>query len=147
LISRGQLVVWDRELLARRAVAEEAGEIARMQEENAAQARELSALMQAEEQARQATLTIATPEPIVVSSASLTPEVEVLLKERAALQAKVEQQAALMAQWSAELESLRRFASIARGVMIDLIGSRGYALMRLLGRWHSIERGINRALR
>lgn len=133
-------MAWDREFLARRAVAEEEGEITRLQEEVGAQARQLSATMGAEEPSYQ-------PEPLVYDGADVAPELQLLAQDRAALLAKVEHQAATIAQWSVELESLRRFSKIARGVMIDLVGSRGYALMRLLGRWSSIERGINRALR
>ena len=139
MIARGALVAWDREFLARRAVAEEEGEITRLQEEISAQARHMSAAMLAEQQH--------LPEPVAVASPDAAPDVQLLIQDRAALLAKVEQQTATIAQSSAELESLRRFSSLARGVMVDLAGSRGYALMRLLGRWRSIERGINRALR
>ena len=32
-----------------------------------------------------------------------------------------------------------------RAILVDLKGSRGYKLMRRLGRWRSIERGMRRA--
>lgn len=32
-----------------------------------------------------------------------------------------------------------------RAILVDLKGSRGYKLMRRLGRWRSIERGLRRA--
>ena len=32
-----------------------------------------------------------------------------------------------------------------RAILVDLRGSRGYRLMRKLGRWRSIERGMRRA--
>ena len=32
-----------------------------------------------------------------------------------------------------------------RAILVDLKGSRGYRLMRKLGRWRSIERGMRRA--
>ena len=32
-----------------------------------------------------------------------------------------------------------------RAILVDLRGSRGYKLMRKLGRWRSIERGMRRA--
>jgi hypothetical protein len=57
------------------------------------------------------------------------------------------QQAEQLGQSRAELEALRRRSAIARGVMVDILGSRGYCLMRLFGRWRAIERGIQRALR
>ena len=73
--------------------------------------------------------------------------IDMLARDRVELLAKVMQQAEQLGQSRAELESVRRSAAIAKGVMVDIVGSRGYCLMRLLGRWRAIERGIQRALR
>jgi hypothetical protein len=74
-------------------------------------------------------------------------EIERLHHERTALIAGMEQQAQQLAECKTELESLRRFTANARSVMVDLISSRGYCIMRLLGRWDTLDKGIRRALR
>lgn len=140
LITRSSLVGWDYGAQAEQAVAEEAGEIARMEAELAAidVQRQFAEAAVAHDQERQALLTSAQ------ESAST---IEFLSRDRDALLARVTQQAEQLGQSRAELESLRRGAAIARGVMVDIVGSRGYCFMRLLGRWRAIERGIQRALR
>ena len=140
LIARGALVELDYEQQARRAVTEEEGEIARMQAEIPAHDDQfqLAEAASADDQGRQ------TP---VMSVQDEMTNVELLAQDRAELLAKVVQQAELIGQLGAELESLRRASAISRGVMSDILGSRGYCTMRLLGRWRAIERGIQRALR
>ena len=69
------------------------------------------------------------------------------MRDRGELLARVMEQAEQLGQSRAELESLRRTSANARGVMVDILGSRGYCMMRLFGRWRAIERGIQRALR
>jgi hypothetical protein len=141
LISRGSLVGWDYEQQARRAVAEEEGEIARMQAEFAAAHHhqlQIAEVTVAQEQERQS---------LRMSVQEGATNVELLAQDRAELLAKVMHQAELLGQSRAELESLRRTSAISRGVMVDILGSRGYCLMRLFGRWRAIERGIQRALR
>jgi hypothetical protein len=143
VVTRGSLVGWDYDQQAQQAVAEEAGEIARMQAELAAndfQQRQLAevTVAQAYDQEHQ-TLLMSVQEGMT--------NVEFLARDREALLARVTQQAELLGQSRAELESLRRSVTISRGVMVDILGSRGYCLMRLLGRWRAIERGIQRALR
>lgn len=140
LIARGSLVQLDYEQQARRAVADEEGEIARMKAEIGAQDHQLqlAEVHRAHGQEHRA---------LVMSVQEGMTDVELLAHDRVDLLAKVLQQAELLGQSRAELESLRRSSAISQGVMIDILGSRGYCLMRLLGRWRSIERGIQRALR
>lgn len=64
------------------------------------------------------------------------PLVERDREERAQLAAAEE--VAERARMAAEIEALR-------AILVDLRGSRGYRLMRKLGRWGSIERGMRRA--
>ncbi len=140
LVARGSLVGWDYEQQAQRAVAEEAGEIARMQAELAAHNQQLriAEVTLTQDQERQS---------LLMDVQDGTTSVEVLTRDRVELLARVVQQAEQLGQSRAELESLRRTSTIARGVMVDILGSRGYCMMRLLGRWRAIERGIQRALR
>jgi hypothetical protein len=141
LVTHGSLVGWDYDREARRAVDEEAGEIARMQAEFAAgrdHQLQLAEVAIAHEQERQS---------LLMSVQEGTTNLEVLARDRGELLGRVMQQAELLGQSRAELESLRRTSAISRGVMIDILGSRGYCFMRLIGRWRSIERGIQRALR
>ena len=91
LIARGTLATWEREQRARLAIAEEAGELGRMQAE----------LMQ-------------------------------LRAEVATLQA--------------EVETLNRSMKTAQNVLSGLQGSRGYRVLRRIGRWESVERGMRRVL-
>jgi hypothetical protein len=140
LIARDSLVSWDIEHQARRAVSEEEGEIARMQAEAASpdvqhQIAEVTSEHEHERQRLQR-----------VVHESMT-NVEFLAHDRVELLGRVAQQAEQLGQARAELEALRRSSAIARGVMVDLLGSRGYCLMRLLGRWRALERGMQRALR
>jgi hypothetical protein len=133
-------VGWDYEREARRAVEEEAGEIARMQAE----------LAVPDHQVHLAEVTLAHEQEPQTSLMQIQEEVaalEFLTRDRVELLAKVVQQAEQLGQSRAEVEALRRSSAIARGVMVDIVGSRGYCLMRLLGRWRAIERGIQRALR
>ena len=140
LMTRSSLVGWDYEVQAQQAVAEEAGEIARMQAEISAHdyQRQLADATVAHDQERHAFL---------INAQESASNIEFLARDREALLARVTQQAEQLGQSRAELESLRRSATIARGVMVDIIGSRGYCMMRLFGRWRAIERGIQRALR
>ena len=140
LVARGSLVGWDYEQQAQRAIAEEAGELARMQAELGVHDHQvqLAEVTLAHEQERQ-TLVLNVQEGMT--------NLDILAHDRVELLAKVVQQAEQLGQTRAELESLRRSASVARGVMVDIVGSRGYCMMRLLGRWRAIERGIQRALR
>ena len=140
LMTRSSLVGWDYGVQAQQAVDEEAGEIARMEAELAAHdaQRQFAEATMAHDQERQALLMGAQESAL---------SIEFLSRDREALLARVTQQAEQLGQSRAELESLRRSAAIARGVMVDIVGSRGYCMMRLLGRWRAIERGIQRALR
>jgi hypothetical protein len=140
LIARGSLVEVDYEQQARRAVTEEEGEIARMKAEIATRDHHLhlAGVNRPYDQEHRA---------LLMSVQEGMTDVEHLARDRADLLDKVVQQAELLGQSRAELESLRRSSAISQGVMIDILGSRGYCLMRLLGRWRSIERGIQRALR
>lgn len=121
LIARGARVKWDRELHARRAVVEEEGELSRMQV---------------------ATNSREHDQPEVQYSV----QVAALMKERDALLTRLERQVETLAEWKAELERLRRSAVLAHNVFVDLQGSKGYHLFRLMGRWRSIERGMRRAM-
>jgi len=140
LVARGSLVGWDFEQQAQRAVAEEADEIARMQAEFVVhdQQLQIAEVTLAHEQERQT---------LLMSVQEGATNLDILARDRVELLTRVVQQAELLGQSRAELESLRRSSSIARGVMVDILGSRGYCMMRLLGRWRAIERGIQRALR
>lgn len=139
-VVRGSLVGWDYEQQAQRAVAEEEGEIARMQAELGAQSQQLqlAQVTMAHDQERQS---------LLLSVQEGVTNLEVLARDRGELLARVMQQAEQLGQARSELETLRRKSAIATGVMVDILGSRGYALMRLFGRWRAIERGIQRALR
>lgn len=139
-VVRGSVVGWDYEQQAQRAVAEELSEIARMQAELGLREHQLqlAQVTMAHDQERQS---------LVVSVQEGAADLEVLARDRGELLAQVMRQAEQLGQSRAELESLRRTSAIARGVMVDILGSRGYCLMRLLGRWRAIERGIQRALR
>src|SRR5688572_1946530 len=139
LVARGSLIGWEYERQAERAVAEEEGEIARMQAEFAARDHQLQLAEVAVPQ-EQERLSMMTVQDEVTN-------IDLLARDRVELLARVMQQAEQLGQSRAELESVRRSAAIAKGVMVDIMGSRGYCLMRLLGRWRSIERGIQRALR
>jgi len=140
LVARGSLVGWDYEQEARRAVAEEAGEIARMQAELAVQDHQvqLAEVTLAHEQERQV---------VMMDVQGGVANLDLLARDRVELLAKVVQQAEQLGQSRAEIDALRRSSAVARGVMVDILGSRGYCLMRLLGRWRAIERGLQRALR
>jgi hypothetical protein len=140
VIARGSLVELDYEQQARRAVTEEEGEIARMQAGIAAQDHQLH-LAEVDRAHGQ------EHPPLVMSVQDGMTNVELLAQDRVELLAKVVQQAEVLGQLGAELESLRRSSAISRGVLSDILGSRGYCMMRLLGRWRAIERGIQRALR
>ena len=145
LAARGSLVGWDYEQQAQRAVAEEAGEIARMQAEFAVHDHHVH-----DHQVQLAEVTLAHEEvrqTLLMDVQDRMTDLDILARDRVELLAKVVQQAEQLGQSRAELEALRRSSSIARGVMIDVLGSRGYCMMRLLGRWRAIERGIQRALR
>ena len=139
-VPRGSLIGWDYELQARQAVAEEEAELARMQAELAPPNHQLqiAEVAVAQDQERQ-TLMMRVQESLS--------NVDLLARDRAELLAKVVQQAELLGQARAEVESLQRRSAAARTVMVDILGSRGYSMMRVLGRWRAIERGIQRALR
>jgi hypothetical protein len=147
LIARGPLVAWDRELQAQRAVAEEVGEITRMKADAATLDRHHGGQDCGGHNGVQAKGADQEREAVRLNLEPATTDVEILKWERALLLARLEQQAELLDQYQAELESLRRFSAIARGVMVDLVSSRGYCLMRLLGRWKTLDKGIRRALR
>lgn len=140
LVTRGSLIGWDYELQAQRAVAEEEGELARMQAELVPREHQIqiSEANMAYDQERQ-TLMLRVQEGLS--------NVDLLARDRAELLAKVMQQAELLGQARAEVEGLRRRSTAARAVMVDILGSRGYCMMRVLGRWRAIERGIQRVLR
>ena|SRR5687768_9799608 len=140
LVARGSLIGWDYELQAQRAVAEEEDELARMRAELAPRDHQLqiSDVATAQDQERQ-TLMMRVQEGLS--------NVDLLARDRAELLAKVMQQAEQLGQARAEVEALRRRSTAARTVMVDILGSRGYCMMRVLGRWRAIERGIQRALR
>lgn len=140
LVTRGSLVGWDYELHAQRAVAEEVGELARMREE----------LVPREQQIQVADVSVAHDqerEMLMMRIQEGLSNSDLLARDRAELLAKVMQQAELLGEARAEVESLRRRSAAARTVMVDILGSRGYCMMRILGRWRAIERGIQRALR
>jgi hypothetical protein len=71
-------------------------------------------------------------QPLVIQG----PLVEQARQQRARLAATEEEDE--RARMMTEYEALR-------AILIDLKGSRGYRLMRRLGRWRSIERGMRRA--
>ena len=140
LVTRSSLVGWDYELQARQAVAEEEDELARMQAELAPRDHQIhiSDVTLSHDQERQS---------LLMRVQEGLSNVDLLARDRAELLAKVMQQAELLGQARAEVESLRRRSAVARSVMVDILGSRGYSMMRVLGRWRAIERGIQRALR
>jgi hypothetical protein len=147
LIARGPLVAWDRELQARLAVAEEEGELTRMRAETAAHDRYQAPQEQVSPSSTPALEVALSYDAVPLNGHASTTELDLLRQERALLLARLEQQAVLITQLNAELESLRRVVALARGVMVDLISSRGYAVMRLFGRWKTLDKGIQRALR
>ena len=71
-------------------------------------------------------------QPLVIRG----PLVERAREQRARLAAAEEEDE--RARMRSEYEALR-------AILVDLRGSRGYRLMRKLGRWRSIERGMRRA--
>src|SRR5688572_20871040 len=140
LVARGSLVGWEYERQAERAVAEEEGEIARMQAELGGRDHQLQlAEVAVPQEQERLSMLMSVPDEVA--------NIDLLARDRVELLAKVMQQAEQLRQSRAELESVRRSAAIAKGVMVDIVGSRGYCFMRLLGRWRAIERGIQRALR
>ena len=140
LVARGSLIGWDFELQAQRAVAEEEDELARMRAELAPREHQLqiSEVALAHDQERQS---------LIMRVQEGLSNVDLLARDRADLLAKVMQQAEMLGQARGELDALRRRSAAARTVMVDILGSRGYSMMRVLGRWRAIERGIQRALR
>jgi hypothetical protein len=71
-------------------------------------------------------------QPLVI----LSPLVEHAREQRARLAA---------AEGEAEYARMLSEYQALRAILIDLRGSRSYRLMRRLGRWRSIERGMRRA--
>jgi uncharacterized protein YlxP (DUF503 family) len=139
------LAVWDRERRAHRAVVEDEAEQVRMRstitvsEANDQETiHQLNALLAEVNQDRDVRLEMIREQNALVDS---------LTHERNALLAKLEYHDQTIGQLRAELDALRRFAELTRGVLIDLLGSRGFRLIRLLGRWGKVERRIHRALR
>lgn len=66
---------------------------------------------------------------------------------RGPLAAQAREQQARLAATEEEDERTRMLSEYEalRAILVDLKGSRGYKLMRRLGRWRSIERGMRRA--
>ena len=78
---------------------------------------------------------------------SSTPRAGQPLVIRGPLVAQARQQRARLAATEEEEERARMLGEYEalRAILVDLRGSRGYRLMRKLGRWRSIERGMRRA--
>jgi hypothetical protein len=79
-----------------------------------------------------------------MSSPSQTGQPHVI---RGPLAEQARQQRARLAATEEEDERTRMLSEYeaVRAILVDLKGSRGYKLMRRLGRWRSIERGMRRA--
>ena len=78
---------------------------------------------------------------------SATPRVGQPLVIRASHVEQARQQRARLAAAEEEDERARMQSEYEalRAILVDLRGSRGYRLMRKLGRWRSLERGMRRA--
>jgi hypothetical protein len=76
-----------------------------------------------------------------------TPRVGQPLVIRGPLVEQARRQRARLAAGEEEDERARMLSEYEalRAILVDLKGSRGYRLMRKLGRWRSIERGMRRA--
>jgi len=68
-------------------------------------------------------------------------------QEIARMQVELVKARAQLAEAQAERELLRQSLAAAQQVLLDLRGSRGYRLIRRLGRWQSMDRGLRRVLR
>jgi uncharacterized protein YlxW (UPF0749 family) len=62
------------------------------------------------------------------------------------MQAELGQLRAQVATLQAEIEALNRSMKTAQHVLSGLQGSRGYRVLRRIGRWESVERGMRRVL-
>lgn len=77
----------------------------------------------------------------------LQPTMMSLVQSYQVLGRSLEYQMGLVNELRAEWDRERRFALAARVILTDLTGSRVYKLMRLFGRWGSLERKIAKAFR
>ena len=127
-IAQGSLATWVCERQASQAVDEEQGEIARMQADVAAQIESV-------------------PESHTYELHAPAPDAQLPFDERAALIARVQLLSDHLAQTRNDLAAARATLSVSRSVMADILGSRIYNVLRLCGRWRSVEKGIQRSLR
>jgi hypothetical protein len=151
-VVEGELVDLERERRARLALAEESTEnasgrlreqhllqeIARLEAENARLEAESGELQ------RQVIILREGTAPMAQDTATV---IALLAQEHHTLAWTVQHQISLSEQLRAEAESQRRFAQAARVIFMDLMGSRAWRMIRLSGRWESVERKIHRALR
>jgi hypothetical protein len=145
-IARGSLATWVCERQASQAVDEEQGEIARMQADVAAHAHlaVANAFHDAEALAQQIE---SVPESHTYELHAPAPDAQVPFDERAALIARVQLLSDHLVQTRNDLAAARATLSVSRSVMADILGSRVYNVLRLCGRWRSVEKGIQRSLR
>lgn len=66
--------------------------------------------------------------------------------ELARVQVELGQLRAQIATLQAEIDTLNRSMKTAQNVLSGLQGSRGYRVLRRIGRWESVERGMRRVL-
>jgi hypothetical protein len=145
-IAQGSLVTWVCERQASQAVDEEQGEIARMQAEVAAHAHLAvsNAFHDAEALAQHLE---SVPESQTYELRAPAPDAEMPFDERAALVARVQLLSDHLVQTRNDLAAARATLSVSRSDMADILGSRVYNVLRLCGRWRSVEKGIQRSLR
>jgi hypothetical protein len=145
-VAQGSLATWVCERQASLAVDEEKGEIARMQAEFAAHAHlaVANAFHDAEALAQQIE---SAPENHTYELHAPVPDAQLPFDERAELIARVQLLSDHLVQTRNDLAAARATLSVSRRVMSDILGSRVYNVLRLCGRWRSVEKGIQRSLR